>query len=258
MIRAFSRPPEGLREVVLRAVAAYLAHRLVVRHALQLDHERAKLHAGARKQWGQEQVVTMRTCSVVTDPASLQLHDHVAWCGRGPEALEPLAEGYFAAGVERNERMLYVSGTPGPSGLARSETMKQLADAGSLEMVDMEAIYGGDLGFDPDTQEAIFKDLVAEALHDGYSGLRVAADNTTLVARDDELFDNWLAWEHRADAFEAANPVIGICYFDRERVDASRLADLAALHPLRSASTLDPAFQLFVDGDSLRAVGTLD
>jgi len=37
----------------------------------------------------------VRTCSVVTDPVSLQLHDHVAWCGRGPEALQPLAAAFF-------------------------------------------------------------------------------------------------------------------------------------------------------------------
>lgn len=199
----------------------------------------------------------MRNCCAITDPVSLHRHDHVAWCGRGPDALDPLAAAFFAAGVERNERMLYITGSS-EGGLAGLESMQQLADAGSLEIVDVEAIYGSDLGFDPDTQEATFEDVVAEALHDGYSGLRVAADNTTLVAGDVELFDKWLAWEHRADAFEAANPVTGICYFDRQRVDEARLADLAALHPLRSTSTPDPLFQVFVDGDSLRVVGTLD
>src|SRR5262249_2584430 len=89
-------------------------------------------------------------------------------------------------------------------------------------------------------------------------GIRVAADNTPLVREDEDGFRRWLAWEQLTDDFQANSAVTGICYFDRGALSVERQADLAALHPVRSASSVGPPFTLFGDGDAVAVSGTLD
>jgi hypothetical protein len=95
------------------------------------------------------------------------------------------------------------------------------------------------------------------ALATGYSGIRVAADNTSLVTDEDRLAA-WIKWEVVADRFIADSQVTGMCAFDRQKVDVNRLRHLATLHPLSSATSPVPQFRLFSDAGVLQAEGQLD
>lgn len=188
---------------------------------------------------------------------SLRPHDHTVWFGDDPDELYAVASAAFTEGMRRNEKLIFVAGTPDASKL-QGIGVERLLEDGQLQLLDVRDVY--DRGVEPSAgvQLATFRAVLADGLAEGYSGIRVVADNTTLVQGDDESFARWLAWEQLTDHFQAASPVTGICFFDRRALSAQRLADLAALHPMRmKGDSVQPPFSLFADGDAVPLVGSI-
>jgi hypothetical protein len=193
------------------------------------------------------------------DPRSLQPHDHVFWSGNGTAGLYDLASAALAAGARRNERLLFVAIDPDAGRLAGVGDLELLLARGQLQLHDVEAIYGAEGTFSHTTQLETFEGVLDDALAAGYSGIRVVADNTPLVAdTGEEGYKSWLRWEQLTDRFQAASPVTGICYFDSDALDDERLADLAALHPVRAANAVAPPFRFFSDEGAVSVTGALD
>jgi hypothetical protein len=200
--------------------------------------------------------VTVRRSLIAADAAGLRTHDHTAWCGDGPREFHELAASVFSAAVTRNELMLFVCEQPRREWLTDLGDVDHLVDRGALQLTSIDDVYT-DLAAAAD-QRARFEALLEQALTNGYSGVCVVADNSPLVTRSDEAFEDWLAWEAVADQLQANRPMSGVCYFDRRRVSSDRLADLAAMHPVRCHRFSEPTFQVFCDADSLRVLGELD
>jgi hypothetical protein len=106
---------------------------------------------------------------------------------------------------------------------------KDLVDRGELVIASVTEIYGPDRVVAATPQRETFATALAEALSAGYTGIRVAADNTSLIDTPERL-QAWLAWEEVADRFIAENPVTGLCAFDRTRVGSPTLADVVTTH----------------------------
>ena len=178
------------------------------------------------------------------------------WQGDGD--LYALAGGALAAGARRGEKLMFVARDPDPARLSEIPALDRLLGSGQLELVDIDAVYGDSGDFDEQRQLATFEGVLADALRDGYTGIRVVADNTRLASGDEEGFRRWLRWEQVTDRFQCASGVTGICYFDRAALSEERMADLASVHPVRSANSIEPAFSFVVDGDAVSVTGTLD
>ncbi|HUO48875.1 MAG TPA: MEDS domain-containing protein, partial [Acidimicrobiales bacterium] len=118
-------------------------------------------------------------------------------------------------------------------------------------------VYGASGVVDAAQQRATFAGVMAEALSNGYSGIRVAADNSSLVV-DPERLEAWIRWEHVADEFMSANHVTGLCAFDGDKVAVDTLRHLATLHPITSADQGVPQFRLFIDDGALSIEGEVD
>lgn len=188
----------------------------------------------------------------------LEPHDHVAWYGDGDRDLYSVASAALAAGVRRNEKLMFVAQDPDPTQLQSIEDLEYLLAVDQLELADIDAVYGNGGDFSAAAQLETFQEVLADAQANGFSGIRVVADNTPLVRGDDAGFRRWLAWEQLTDRFQAASMVTGVCYFDRRALGDERLSDLAAVHPVRSVSGVEPPFALYVDGDAISVTGTLD
>jgi hypothetical protein len=166
-------------------------------------------------------------------PGDLAVHDHVAWCGDGAAGFARSAADAFAAAADR-ERLVLVGD------LARLEwdpatLFAEPLRAGRLELVDSAAAYRPVLDGGADfagEQLGAFRTVLDRALADGWSGVRVAADNTPALTAGPAVEERWLAWEQLTDRWQAGVPVTGVCYFDRTAVPAERLARVAGLHPL--------------------------
>jgi hypothetical protein len=184
----------------------------------------------------------------------MQPHDHIGWVFAGRDQFAALAGPFLAEGVALGQRLMYVAEDPEPEQLAG---LVDVVDPDLLQVASIAEVYGASGLVDAPRQRAVFGEALAQALTEGYRGIRVAADNTPLVS-DAERFAAWLRWEITADRFMAEKPVTGLCAFDRERVDVDRLRHLATLHPLFSAASFTPQFRLFADGNALCVEGEMD
>lgn len=189
---------------------------------------------------------------------ALEPHDHVAWYGDGVDDLYALAGVALAAGARRNEKLMFVARRPDAELLGGLGDTSRLLESGQLEIADVDDVYGSSGSFSPESQLATFEGVLAQALYDGYSGIRVVADNTPLASGDDARFRSWLEWEQVTDRFQSRSDVTGICYFDRGALGEDRLSDLASLHPVCAAGNVEPPFSFFVDGDAVAVTGALD
>jgi hypothetical protein len=198
----------------------------------------------------------MRRHLVTGDAAGLRAHDHTAWCGEGPRQLHRLAESVFSAAAERNDLMLLVSDEPRPEWLVDLEHLDVHLERGALRLASVDTVYANFA--DPRAQLHQFEATLEQALAEGYSGLSVVADNSRMVEGSDEDFEAWLAWEATADQLQLNRQVLGVCYFDVQRVPSDRLAQLSAMHPVRYEGFPQPSFQVFCDADALRVLGELD
>lgn len=163
----------------------------------------------------------------VPRPRPLTLDDgptgHIAWGFTGVAQFAARASRFLAAGVERAERLLFIADDP-----RGDQWPRPLLDSGQLQLSSVTEVYGEDGRVDATAQRATFAEALADALTDGYSGIRVAADNTWLASGG--RLDSWMAWERVADRFMAENPVTGLCAFDRARLADDVMARVMGAH----------------------------
>lgn len=181
-------------------------------------------------------------------------HDHIGWLYSGPAEFAALAEPFLAEGAARNERLMYVANDPDTSSFG---DWTQSLLPGTLTAATVGEVYGESGIVDTARQRATFAQVLAESLAAGYTGIRVAADNTPLVL-DWARMEAWLRWEVVADHFMSENPVTGMCAFDRTQIDVSALRRLASVHPVWPADAEQPPFRLFNDDSALWLEGEVN
>jgi hypothetical protein len=137
---------------------------------------------------------------------------HIGWAYAGIATFEGGVARFLAEGVPRGERLMYVADDP-----SVDRWPKHLLDAGRLVVASVDEIYGSQRLVDANVQRRVYAELTADALADGFTGLRVAADNTSLIATPEQR-RAWMRWEESVDGFIRENPLTGLCGFDRHRV----------------------------------------
>jgi hypothetical protein len=109
----------------------------------------------------------------------------------------------------------------------------------------------------PDELTATWEAMVGDALAYGYSGLRTVGEVTNLLI-DERSRRRQLHWEACSDRLLAELPWTAMCCYDRRRLPAEALSDVAAVHPVGCGGD-EPAFRLFSAGRARLAVaGELD
>jgi len=196
----------------------------------------------------------MRSRGTRVELVWMRPHDHIGWAFSGPDEFAGVAGDFLREGRERGERLMFVAAEPGEEAYAR---MIGSFGASDLEVASIADVYGASGIVDATAQRATFATVLEQALADGYTGIRVAADNTPLV-QTPYRFKAWMHWELVADGFMAANQVIGLCGFDRTAINVDTLRHLVTLHPLSSAAEPIPQFRLFVDTSGLCLEGDVD
>jgi anti-anti-sigma regulatory factor len=135
-----------------------------------------------------------------------------------PAAFEAAAHDFLAAGAAAGERLLYVADAA-PRGWDFEPEVALVSDRyPSATTIDAEATV------------TEFVALGRKAVAEGHTGLRVAADVTSLV-RTPEQFEAYARYEHLIDTAMRDNPLTGLCGVDRGVVDDEVTGELAFLHP---------------------------
>lgn len=149
---------------------------------------------------------------------------HVGWAFSGVAEFEGRTTAFLAEGHARGERLVVVADDP------RVDLWPRwLLDRGDLVVSSTAEVYGTVALVDAASTRATFESVLHEALDRGYSGIRVAADNTSRIVGPAALA-SWLAWEDEVERFIDANPVTGLCAFDRSRAEPDDLHAAMAAH----------------------------
>lgn len=156
---------------------------------------------------------------------------HVGWTYAGVAQLQGRATTFLAEGVARGERLMFVADDPRPDLWPRA-----LVDEGRLVVLSTSEVYGSTRTVVAETQRVTFEAALDQALADGFTGLRVAADNTALVEGAERLAA-WMDWEDTADGMMRVRPITGLCTFDRSRTDPITLRTVMGVH--RQVATPD-------------------
>ncbi|GAA3296541.1 MEDS domain-containing protein [Dactylosporangium vinaceum] len=178
----------------------------------------------------------MRQTGLIDTVDGLGRQDHVCWVFDSPDEYRPAAERFLAEALAGGQRVLFVGGADQVAQVSGAAWFAAGLAAGAAHVHGIG--FYADAGlFDPLAQVRAYAQATEAALADGYTGLRVAVDATPLVETDAGR-DAFARYEHLADAYMTSHPMSAMCAFDRSRLGAGAVAELACMHPLaRAAAT---------------------
>lgn len=208
----------------------------------------------------------MRPSGLLARPAGVERGDHVCWAYEDDAAFEDAAVRFLAEGLAEGDRLLWV-GDGAEERLRRSPgalaDVDGLTARGTLRVLSVAEGYSaaGTAAAGPMTPErqlAFYDAATRRAVDDGYRGLRVVAEITTLAA-DEAQRAQLLRWEHLADDYVAHGPGFSaLCAYRADLLPSDVVADVVSLHPLAHADGPATAFHLWFDEGVLRLGGDVD
>ena len=202
----------------------------------------------------------MRREGFVRTARGLGLHGHACWLYGDEEEFRTGTLAFLEDGVELGQRLMYVAAGSVErlrgdlEGLRGLDTM---LGAGGLRIMPLENAYEVGRPVDPIAQLTMYSAATSAALVDGYTGLRVVADVTSLVL-DAELWPSHTHWECVADRYMAKNPMAALCCYDRRALPDAILGDLACVHRTSNRPAEIAPFHLYAGREGLALSGEVD
>ena len=159
---------------------------------------------------------------------------HICHLYRSRDELALLLVAWFAAGLRRNERCIWVTSAPLHAAEAADELRGggvDVADAkqrGALQIVDFSEWYlrdGSTLG--PEEVCALWVTEERSALQAGFSGLRVTGNVSFLT---DETWDAFMDYEHAIDLAFRGRRIVALCTYAMRACGACGALDVVRRH----------------------------
>lgn len=202
----------------------------------------------------------MRSYGVIASTQDLGVNDHLCWIYDGHGSFLNEAVQFLAEGVRLGQQIAYVgdhSLEQLRAHLAGLGDVDALVASGQFSVLSIAAVYEPVRDADAVAQAEVYATAVANAMANGFDGLRVAADATSLVRSRNGL-DEFARYEHVVDRLMADGlRFSAMCGYDGSVLDASAAHELASIHPLTGGT--DPTFAMFaLDDDVVAAVGEID
>lgn len=168
--------------------------------------------------------------------SSLRSGDHVCLKYVSAAEQEAVLAAFVVGGLERNERVFYFSDTRDPANVQRALEYRGIdverhASRRRLSLATAQESYLASGEFDPDACIQGWVDTAAEAVADGYSGIRVAGD-LGWAMRPVPGADRLLEYEARiqTEVFPLGT-ITGMCEVDCTRFEPATCDALTLLHP---------------------------
>lgn len=190
----------------------------------------------------------MRTTGTSCSGRGFASHDHLCWIYDDQQSMLDAAREFLREGVAMGHRIGYIGGV----GVAQmsEEISRMVRDAGRPDnagfVADLADMYRWDEIVSPPGQVEAYAAATADALRDGFTGLRVAADATDL-ARSPAQRDAFTRYEHLIDRCMLDVSFSAMCAYDRSSLGADAAAELSCMHP--SCNIRLTSFAVFAGAD---------
>jgi ABC-type transporter Mla MlaB component len=185
---------------------------------------------------------------------------HACWAFEQDREFTDAALEFLEDGRRMGQRLGFVGSGPVEEHRERLDDLGgvgRLIDSGALQLFPLTDLYKVGEPVDADAQLATYAAATDQALADGYSGLRVAAEVSGLVA-EPSCWEAHVRWESIADRYMAKRPLSALCGYDRTALPEELLGDLAAVHPAANGTASIAPFHLFADSGALVLAGEVD
>ncbi|MFI9383420.1 MEDS domain-containing protein [Kutzneria sp. NPDC052558] len=179
----------------------------------------------------------------------LGLQDHVCWSYDEDCEFRRRAREFLVEGLALGQQVWYV-GDGSPEALAddlsANRDMGRALRAGAACVAPVDDALGPDAVIEPEARVASYASATERALDDGFTGLRVAADVTTVVRKPSQL-DAFARYEHLIDRYMTARPFAALCGYDRRELGDRAVAEVACMHPNTTRNAAP--FRLYASSD---------
>jgi len=166
---------------------------------------------------------------------ALKHGDHL--CGYYASRLEqlPIVAAYIKDGLARGERCLYLVDDSVVHEVTHALVAANVAVTrerrrGALVLLAAEDVYLEHGAFDCEAMLQLLNDAIEQALHDEFTGLRVAGEMTWLL-RSEHGPDCALEYESLLNEFFSRRRATGLCLYNQSRLPAKALDGALRTHP---------------------------
>ena len=159
--------------------------------------------------------------------------DHVCHFYRSADDLGEVLVPYFKAGLERNERCLWVTAHPYGKERAASEMRVAMSDfdrrtaAGQMQIFDQDEWYAKLAALSTAEKVQCWLSQKEEALALGFSGLR-GSGNTSFL--DEGSWDDFLIYERAVDEAFKDRRILALCSYPISMCSADAMLDVTHCH----------------------------
>ncbi|MGN6276351.1 MAG: MEDS domain-containing protein [Solirubrobacterales bacterium] len=202
----------------------------------------------------------MRAHGRIASGSRLGADGHACWIFDQQQEFVEAALEYLTDGLRAEQRIVYVGSESVEEQrelLAPLGNVGEMIDKGALQLFELTDLYAVGEPVDPDAQVATYLAAANTAIADGYTGLRVAAQVTDLVA-EPRTREAQVRWESVADRFITTHPLSAFCGYRRDLLPERLLGDLAAVHPASNEGHPAIPFHLFSDSGRVVLAGEVD
>ena len=179
----------------------------------------------------------MARSSALQSTGELRLGDHVCMVYETEQEHARILTPYLRAGLERNEKVVYLSDyTTGVSVLRYLEdaglAVEPYRRKGQLLVHSASDVYLQNGSFDPSSMIEFLGQATAQALREGFAGLR-ATGEMTWVLEGRPGCERILEYEARTNGFfTSPTQAVGLCQYRRSRFDPRMLLEILKTHPI--------------------------
>jgi anti-anti-sigma regulatory factor len=204
-------------------------------------------------------VLSVRASGTVDSALGLGLHDHVCWSYDDDAEFRRHAREFLIEGLALGQRVCYIGDDNADvlaADLREADGMDAALRQGAARVAAVRDTYRQDAVIEPAAQVATYASATEQALADGFAGLRIAADVTTMVRQPAQL-DAFARYEHLVDRYMAVRPFAALCGYDRVELGKGTVAQLACMHPVTTEDATP--FRLYGSADcAAELAGDLD
>jgi PAS domain S-box-containing protein len=174
--------------------------------------------------------------AIETELNRLRTHDHLCLIYDGREEQLRAVVPFLRAGLEVRERCLYVAdgravAELAPALVAGGIDVEAELGRGALALATERETYLARGDFDPDAMLTMAEAAAAQAVSEGYGGLRILGEMSWALG-DGAKLQRLMEYEVKVNDRIARTPAVAVCQYDRRRFSPEIIRDVIRTHPL--------------------------